>query len=96
MASLIMRARQLDTISSRTGDELWRQMSSFGYRLVEPPQYEVHCEDPGRRFRELISIHFDQLAYSIAELAEMTGITEYELKQIYEVNEPRPKPFIVK
>lgn len=92
MASLLMRAKQLETISSRTYDDLWRQMSMAGYRKIEPHQYDVHCENPRRRFSELIALHFERLDYSIAELGQMSGIKEPEARAFYGSPTPTSRP----
>lgn len=83
MASLITRAKQLGTISPRTAHDLWRQMSAYGYRTREPLQFDFRCEEPDLQFRKLISLHLNQLSYSVSELAERTGIREEEARKIY-------------
>lgn len=80
MGSIIQRAKQLETVSARTVDELWRQMSAFGYRTREPEQYDVHCEEPGRRFRQLIDLHLKDLNYTVTELGAMTGVKEHDAR----------------
>lgn len=97
MGSLLYRAKQLESISARTGDELWRQMGAYGYRTEEPPQYSVSCEEPEWRFRELVNIHLSDLGYSVAELAKAAGLVEKDFRSLLML-EPlnRPGLFAVK
>lgn len=68
MQALLMRARQLETITERQARTLWMQMSKLGYRLKEP--IELPPEQP-TLFRELLELHRTELNYSFSDLAEL-------------------------
>jgi Zn-dependent peptidase ImmA (M78 family)/DNA-binding XRE family transcriptional regulator len=97
MASLLYRARQLESISARSADELWRQMGTYGYRRQEPEQYSVSCEEPDWRFRELVQLHLTDLGYSVAELAKASGLVEKDLRRLLMMEPPaRPRLALIK
>ncbi len=73
MAALIMRARDLGYISRQRASRLFMQMSSLGYRTIEP--VPISHEEP-TLLKKIISIQRQVHGYSLEELVELAGIPE--------------------
>jgi len=68
MVSLLRRAGELDTISTRRKEYLWTHMGKKGYRSVEPGP-PLPREQP-TLLNELVSVHREQLGYSMRDLSD--------------------------
>lgn len=79
MAALLMRAKQLETISPAEERALWVEMGRNGWRKREPEQLDVFGEEPGRRYRELVRLHRHDLGYSERTLGLMINLGEDDI-----------------
>jgi Zn-dependent peptidase ImmA (M78 family)/DNA-binding XRE family transcriptional regulator len=80
MAALLMRARQLETISPREEKDLWKELARRGWKRREPAQLDVHGEDPVAMYRQLVRVHLRDLGYSEIQLANKLNISVADLK----------------
>lgn len=83
MGALLVRAKELDTISERRYKTLWMEMGRLGYRKREPREFDVEGERPGATFAEIIRIHQEDLRYSINDLARITNQNPEQLTEQY-------------
>lgn len=82
MASILYRAKTLETIEARRYSYLWTQMSGAGYRIREPHEELLDVEKPTLE-QEMIQYHRDELNYSVTEIAESLDISEREVSARY-------------
>lgn len=89
MQALIMRAKELGTITPRYAKTLFAQMAQAGYRLREPRELDVHSEAPGL-VQELIGAHQRGMGYGVEELAALLHRTPAETQRLFlPQSEPR-------
>lgn len=84
MAALVVRAKALNRIDSAKSQWLWRQISSRGYRLQEPPALDFAPEQPSV-MKGLISNLTVTLGYSEADLVNVLSLHFEELAKLYEL-----------
>jgi Zn-dependent peptidase ImmA (M78 family) len=77
MQALILRARDIGCISRKRASRLFMQMSSLGYRTIEPVQ--IPPEEPVLAQR-IMSLHRDVHGYSLDEMAEIARIPVDEFR----------------
>lgn len=82
MASLIFRASALKRIDQHKATYLWRQMSSRGYRLGEPPELSFPPEQPSL-VDALITHLTERMEYDETELANVLHLYYDEVAQLY-------------
>lgn len=93
MQALLMRANDLNTITSNQYRYLWTQMGKLGFRLNEPIDIP---EEPPQLLRESIEIHLQELGYSNAELKRMLYLSDEEYKRYYPDYNPSPLRLVKK
>lgn len=76
MAALIMRARDLEVISRQKASRLFMQMSSLGYRRVEP--INLPTEEP-TALRKIMETQGHR-GLTISDLAELAGLPVSDLR----------------
>jgi Zn-dependent peptidase ImmA (M78 family)/transcriptional regulator with XRE-family HTH domain len=91
MAALLYRAKQLDFVNDNQARYLWQQFNIHKIRLREPPELDFPTEQP-TLMPKLISLHLEQLGYSVAELAAMLLMNEEELVAFHDINDPKIPP----
>lgn len=79
MQAILYAAQSFSAISVHRANELWQEMSRRGYKTREPEFYDVSCENPARAFDDLVSLHFEDLDYSLPELVSVTNIQSNSL-----------------
>ncbi len=77
MQALIMRARDLEIISRQKASRMFMQMSSMGYRRVEPVALPV--EEPSA-LRRLMERHRQVHGFTVGDLAERVGVPEADFQ----------------
>ena len=80
MQSIIIRAKQLDKISTNSYEYLYRQLSERGYRKCEP--VPLPAEEP-EMLRELFGVYRKYGKRALPEIAESLGLLEDELRTDY-------------
>ena len=91
MAALIMRAHGLGFTAKNQHEYLWKQMSSRGYRLREPPELDFTRELPSV-VPQLLSFHLSGLGYSRSDLATLLSVHEIELVRLYGMGDAGGEP----
>lgn len=81
MAALLMRAKQLETITPAEERALWSELSRNGWRKREPMGLDVFGEDVGLLYRELLRLHRQDLGYSDAALASLLNLSEDDVRE---------------
>lgn len=84
MASLLYRAKALGYITENQSQYLWRQMSTAGYRKVEPIEISPDQDQP-KLLSAMLQYHLQTLGYSIEDMAQVLHVLPGELGQIYSV-----------
>lgn len=82
MNALLYRAKTVGAITSSQSGYLWRQMSSMGYRKVEPPELDFAPEEVGV-LPEVIRIHLEDLGYGIEDLCTILHSEEGDLRRMH-------------
>jgi Zn-dependent peptidase ImmA (M78 family)/transcriptional regulator with XRE-family HTH domain len=91
MASLLMTARKIGAINQNQSVYLWKQLSTRGMRLREPPELDFPIEKP-TILANLINVHTGQLGYSEPELANLLVVYESELDDLKYLEKRHEKP----
>lgn len=80
MAALAVRASRLNLITPYQSKMFWIEMGKLGYRKREP-------NEPPKEYpyllRQMLSFHLKKLEYTIAEMAKLLHLTEFEFKEMY-------------
>ena len=82
MASLLYRAKTLNTITAGQSDWIWRQMSMKGYKTDEPVKLEVNGEQP-TLLAAIIDHLREELGYNLDELATVFSLHLPEVNKLY-------------
>ncbi len=82
MGALLHRAGDLGKVTESQARILWMQMSKAGYRTREPVELEIPQEKPSL-LQELISLHLEELKYTVSELSCLLALNEQEFRGIY-------------
>jgi Zn-dependent peptidase ImmA (M78 family)/transcriptional regulator with XRE-family HTH domain len=81
MAALVMRARQLETITPAQERALWVELGRNGWRKREPAGLDVFGEEVGRLYRELVRLHRQELGYSESAFATLVNLSEDDVRE---------------
>lgn len=87
MASLLMKARELNLITQRKYQSTWTLFSKYGYRKMEPYSDDIPFEET-QFSQDVIQIYLEQLNYSIDELCSLLRLNkdEFYLNYLQESN----------
>lgn len=100
MAALLMRARDLGSVSQNQAQYLWKQFNIRKIRMREPPELDFEPEKP-TVLATILRLHLDSLGFSLNDLSKILHLHEEEIAAMYpiEISEPqnqRPKLTILK
>jgi Zn-dependent peptidase ImmA (M78 family) len=84
MASLVFAAQRCHAITAAQATWLWTQFAMYKYRLREPPELDFAPEEP-RTLSDLISLHLEDLGYSLSDLAKIVSVYETEFARTYSI-----------
>ena len=84
MQAIIMRAKNLETITPWQYRALFERISRLGYRTREP--IDLPIEQP-TVLQDLINLHITEFGYSIDDLAKLLYISVAELGELYGISE---------
>lgn len=95
MASLLMRAQSIGSVTDTQAQYLWRQMSAMGYRRAEPESISIRRELT-HLLSEVIELHLNDLGFDMTELAKMLHVYPAELDELYAIkrNEEKTTPHL--
>ena len=69
---------------------LWKQFNIHNIKTCEPPELDFTPEEP-RTLSDLVSLHMNDMGYSLGELSKMLIMNEAELMKIYSIDLPGPE-----
>jgi Zn-dependent peptidase ImmA (M78 family)/transcriptional regulator with XRE-family HTH domain len=87
MAALLYRAKQLRCLDDNQARYLWQQFNIRKIRLREPPELDFPPERP-TLMTALITLHLDDLGYSISDLADLLLMEPAELMSFHGIKDP--------
>jgi Zn-dependent peptidase ImmA (M78 family) len=87
MASLVFAAKRTGAINETQADYLWKQFNIHKIKLREPPELDFAPETP-HTLNDLISLHVNDMGYSLADLAKMLIMNETEVAKTYSIDLP--------
>jgi Zn-dependent peptidase ImmA (M78 family)/transcriptional regulator with XRE-family HTH domain len=82
MSALLKRATDLKLISARHSRTLWMQISRAGYKSREPMELDIPPEPP-TLLNEIIRVYFNEMNYSVQELAKTLHLNDKEVESLY-------------
>jgi Zn-dependent peptidase ImmA (M78 family)/transcriptional regulator with XRE-family HTH domain len=88
MHALVYRAWELGTISDRSKKYFYIELTKRGWRESEP--VEVVAPETPTALADVVGAHIGELGYSVADISELFGLEEREVRAIYPI--PRIKP----
>lgn len=87
MASLVFAAKRVGALNATQAQYIWKQFAIHKIKLREPPELDFAPEQP-RTVSDLVSLHIDDMGYSLADLSKMLVMSETELAKNYSINLP--------
>lgn len=89
VAALLYAAGDIKAIGPGQSQSLWRQYSALRYKTIgEPPELNFPVEKPSLG-GFLVRAHIGDLGYSFAEMTELLGVPEDDIRSMYDL--PLPK-----
>jgi Zn-dependent peptidase ImmA (M78 family) len=85
MASLVFAAQRAGAINQTQAGYLWKQFAIQKIRLREPPELDFLPEIP-RTLTDLVSLHVNDMGYSLADLAKMLIMNDTEVAKTYSID----------
>lgn len=82
MAALLVRAKTTGAIDHYKSDYLWRQMSSMGYRTMEPPELAIEREQ-STLFPAMLRHLTEELGYTESDLEQVLMLHYAEISAMY-------------
>ena len=98
VASLLYRAGAAKLITDNQTSYLWRQLSARGWRKTEPEETQF-APEPTRLFNQILSLHCDELGYSLPDFVSLLRMNDYDIQKLYGIepsNKSKPQLRIVK
>lgn len=87
MAALVFAAKRAGAINAGQAQYLWKQFNIHKIKMREPPELDFAPEIP-HTLSDLISLHVNDLGYSIGDLAKMLLMHNQELAKTYSIDLP--------
>ncbi|BBZ94348.1 XRE family transcriptional regulator [Bradyrhizobium diazoefficiens] len=90
MGSLVFAAKRAGFLNETQAQYIWKQFNIHKIRLREPPELDFPVEEP-RMLSDLISLHINEMGYSLADLAKVLMMNETEVAKTYSIDLPGQK-----
>jgi Zn-dependent peptidase ImmA (M78 family) len=87
MASLVFAAERAGALNKTQAQYLWKQFNIHKIKLREPPELEFAPEEP-LTVSDLVSLHINEMGYSLGDLSKMLIMNEIELAKTYSIDLP--------
>jgi Zn-dependent peptidase ImmA (M78 family) len=87
MVSLVFAAKRAGAINETQAGYLWKQFAMQKIRLREPPELDFPPEMP-HTLTDLVSLHVNDMGYSLADLAKMLIMNDTEIAKTYSIDLP--------
>jgi Zn-dependent peptidase ImmA (M78 family) len=87
MAALVFAAKRADAISESQAQYLWKRFNVHKIKVREPPELDFPPEMP-HTLNDLVSLHINDMGYSLADLAKMLVMNDQEVAKTYSIDLP--------
>lgn len=87
MASLVFAAERAGALNKTQAQYIWKQFNIHKIKLREPPELDFAPEEP-RTLGDLVSLHINDMGYSLADLSKVLIMNETELAKTYSLDLP--------
>jgi len=87
MGSLVFAAKRAGFLNETQAQYIWKQFNIHKIRLREPPELDFPAEEP-RTLSDLISLHINDMGYSVADLSTILMMNETEVMKTYSIDLP--------
>jgi Zn-dependent peptidase ImmA (M78 family) len=87
MASLVFAAERAGALNRTQAQYIWKQFNIHKIKLREPPELDFASEEPCT-VSDLVSLHLNEMGYSLADLSKMLIMNETELAKTYTIDLP--------
>lgn len=86
-SSLATNLQYVGAINTTQAQYIWKQLNIHKIKMREPPELDFPIEDP-RTVGDLISLHINEMGYSLADLSKMLIMNELEVANTYSIDLP--------
>jgi Zn-dependent peptidase ImmA (M78 family) len=90
MAALVFAAKRAGAINETQSQYLWKQFNIHNIKTRESPELDFSAEEPST-LSDLVSLHMNDMRYSLGELSKMLVMNEGELVKTYSIDLPGPE-----
>ncbi len=87
MASLVFAAKRVGALNETQAQYIWKQFNIHKIKLREPPELDFPAEQP-RTLGDLVSLHINDMGYSLADLSKVLIMNETEVAKTYSIDLP--------
>lgn len=87
MASLVFAAKRAGAINDTQSQYIWKQFNIHNIKMREPPELDFPAEEP-RTLNDLVSLHINDMGYSLGDLSKVLIMNETELAKTYSIELP--------
>ncbi|SDG59515.1 Zn-dependent peptidase ImmA, M78 family [Bradyrhizobium sp. Rc2d] len=87
MASLVFAAERAGALNKTQAQYIWKQFNIHKIKLREPPELDFAPEEP-RTVSDLVSLHLNDMGYSLGDLSKMLIMNETEIARTYSIDLP--------
>ena len=87
MGSLVFAAKRAGFLNETQAQYIWKQFNIQKIRLREPPELDFPVEEP-RTLSDLVSLHINDMGYSVADLSKVLMMNETEVAKTYSIDLP--------
>lgn len=87
MASLVFAAKRAGALNATQAQYVWKQFNIHKIKLREPPELDFEAEVP-RTVSDLVSLHLNEMGYTLADLSTMLKMNEVEVAKTYDIDTP--------
>jgi hypothetical protein len=88
MASLVFAAKRAGyPLNETQAQYIWKQFNIHKIKLREPPELDFPAEEP-RTLSDLVSLHINDMGYSLGDLSKVLIMNETELAKTYSIDLP--------
>jgi hypothetical protein len=83
----VFAAKRAGFLNDTQAQYIWKQFSIHKIKLREPPELDFPPEEP-RTLSDLVSLHINDMSYSLADLSKVLVMNEPELAKTYSIDLP--------
>jgi hypothetical protein len=87
MSSLVFAAERVGALNKTQTQYIWKQFNIHNIKMREPPELDFAPEEP-HTVSDLVSLHLNEMGYSLGNLSKMLIMNEIELTKTYSIDLP--------